>query len=260
MAKRRRSRRNPKPLTWAIIGVSAIAVGGLSYWGYRAYEDRRRKKDMSELPPPPQNGKPDRPIPPIITEPPDRGLGVGPCGADYPGFVRDKDGCEPGPTTPAGFYVGEGCSDFVFVEGEEGPQIQYLSALIDVAVAESSDAAAKSADPTELATDFFMEFWEECRWPPVPMPGDPSSTARMANLYMGLVYVIGRTIIAEGGRVLGTSDPDFVDEQIAERLAELGFGDFDPTVVPEIRLPDPDPGPGVGKGGGAQPGQLSFAP
>lgn len=233
MARRqsRKRRRNPTPLQWGLIGAGALAVGGLSYYGWRTWKSHKAKKALQDLPVPPS-----RPLPPI----PPNGLGGGPCGAAYPGFVPEGDGCVPTDDTPPGFYVAEGCSDFVFVEGEEGPQIEWLIGAIGRQSRRTKQMVTESADPTLVATRFLRRFWGECLWPP-----PPDASARIQHLFSALSYIVGREIVADGGRVLGTSDPDIVDEQIAERLAELGLPDFDPNIVPEIRLPDAEPdGPG----------------
>lgn len=243
MARRRRRKKNLTGTQWAMIGVGALVVGAGGYVTYRLIQDRRGKKATKDLPPPPG---PDK-RPPL--QMPDEE----PCGPDYPGFEYDGEGCVPGPDTPAGVYVGEGCSDFVFVEGDEGPQLDYLEAVITDQADATSEAAAPSADPTKLATDFFAEFWGECSWPP-----DPDGPVRIVHLYQAMVYVIGREIVAAGGRVVGTSDPDTVDEQIAERLSELGFFEFDPTVVPEVPLPSPYGPPATPPGPGpAAPAQIT---
>ena len=230
MARRRsRSRRrNPSALQWGLIGLGAVAVGGLSFWGYKKW------KEKEALPSP----DPDRPIPPI---PPidEDDLGMSPCGADYPGFVVTDEGCEPSAKTPAGIYVTDDCGDFVFVEGESGTQLAWLTAAIDRAVSRTRAPKMRSADPTSIATRFFRRFWSGCTWP------SAAASPRATQLFNAITYVIGREIIAGGGRVLGTSDPDIVDEQIAERLAELGLPEFDPSIVPEIRLPDALPDPAV---------------
>ncbi len=224
MARRRKRKRNLTPKQWAWIGGGVIlsaAAGTALYYG--VIKPRRKKKAIQDLPRPPLEGA--RPPPFKRPQEPE-------CGRDYPGFVFDGEGCVPGPETPAGIYVGEQCSDFVFVDGDEGPQLDYLEEVIDEAAESSADPTARSADPTKMATDFFAEFWGECRWPPAP-----DASERIVHLYQALVYVIGREIIRADGRVLGTSDAADVDEQIADRLSELGLPDFDPTVVPEIKLP-----------------------
>lgn len=218
MARRTtRRRRNPTPLQWTLIGVGTVALGTGTYFVVQAVKDRRRAKMLAKLPKPPQES---------VGDPTPR------CGAEYPGFVFDGSGCVPGPKTPAGIYVAEMCSDFVFVQGDSGPQLDYLESLVDAAAESSADPVSKSADPTHLATRFLDQFWGDCSWPPSPEASD-----RIIQLYEGIVYTIGREIIGAHGRVLGTTDPDLVDEQIAERLAELGFPEFQPDLVPEIELP-----------------------
>ena len=222
MARRNKRRKNLTPIQWAAIGVGTVVVGAGTYVAVVVIKDRRRKKLLSKLPPPPEGS-----LGPAVWDPPPR-----PCGDDYPGFVFDGEGCIPGDTTPAGIYVGEGCSDFVFVEGDLGIQLDSLEVIVDASTAQTAAPDAQSADPTQLAADFFHEFWGDCQWPPAPEDSD-----RIVHLYEAIVYVIGREIIAGGGRVLGTKDPEVVDEQIAERLGELGFPEFDPAIVPEIELP-----------------------
>lgn len=208
-----RRRRNPTPIKlWLTIGVGAAAAIGGGYVAYRVVTGRRRKA-----------------VTPPLARP---SLGAGGCPS---GFFFDGKRCMPVETPdlfqPAGIYVQQ-CQDFVFVPGDSGPQLDFLQAMVEVEAEESAPDEALSADPTVLATDFFSEFWGECQWPPAP-----NAPQRLVQLYVALSYVIGREIVAAGGRVLGTSDPDLVDEQIAERLASLGFFDFNPDIVPEIELP-----------------------
>ncbi len=228
MARRKTRRKNPTPIQWAMIGVGTVVVGAGTYVTIRVIKDRRRKELLSKLPRPPEGS-----IGPVVGLP---HAEPSPCGDDYPGFVFDGEGCTPGPDTPAGIYVGEGCSDFVSVEGDLGAQLDYLEEFVDREATRSDAADARSADPTHLAAEFLSQFWDECPWPPVP-----EGSERIVQLYEAMVYVIGREIIAAGGRVLGTKDPDVIDEQIAERLAELGYPEFNPDVVPEIELPDATP-------------------
>lgn len=250
MARRSRRRRNLTPIHWGMIGVGTLIVGAGGYVTFRVIRDRRRKKALTELPPPPSRWIDAIPTPPLTM--PD----VEPCGPEYPGFVSDGgEGCVPSDASPAGVYVGEGCSDFVFVEGDVGPQLDYLEAVVETQAQESAEPAAQSADPTKLAADFLAEFWGECSWPP-----PPTAPQRIVQLYQAFAYVIGREIIAAKGRVLGTSDPDTVDEQIAERLEELGFLDFDPSIVPEIELPSAYGPPATPPDDGVSPAQISVAP
>ena len=217
------------PLYWGLIGVGSVALGGGGYAIYRLVSKRRRRRDLlSRLPPPP--GLPAEP----------EGQAPSPCGPEYPWFVFDGEGCVPSDATPAGIYVGEGCTDFVFVAGDVGPQLDYLGEVVSMQADASSKPAGPSADPTALAVTFFQMFWGDCAWPP-----PPRGPQRIVQLYQAIVFVIGREIIAAGGRVFGTSDPDLVDEQIADRLQQLGYFDFDPEIVSEIELPDatPDPTP-----------------
>lgn len=225
--KRRSRRKNPTPLEWGLILGVPVVVGVGGYFGYQALKERRRQKALADLPKPP--------VPqPLPTEPPAPEAAPAPtCGPEYPGFVFDGEGCVPTEATPAGIYVGENCSDFVFVQGETGPQVDALEAIVvDEAVA-TQDPTAPSADPVALAADLLAEFWAECAWPP-PV----EDTARIVHMFQAVTYIIGREIIAAGGRVLGTSDPDLVDEQIADRLAEFGYPPFDASIVPEIELPE----------------------
>lgn len=210
-------RRNIEPVHWAIVGLGAVTVGVGGYVAYRLVQDWRRREEIKGLPPPPLS------------------MDVGdPCGVQYPGFVFDGEACRPTENSPAGVYITDACTDFVFVQGDDGPQLDYLEAMIDAEAEASSSPASSSVDPTELATNFLERFWRTCRWPP-----DPEGPERIVQLYQAMSYVIGREILISGGRVLGTSDPDLVDEQIAERLSDLGFADFDPDLVDEIPLPDP---------------------
>ena len=225
----RRRTRNPSAFGTIILGAYAVAAVAAGYAVYRVIARRRQAKGIDPsrgLTPPTGDGPVPSPLGGAAPPP-------GECGAAYPGFTFDGQGCVPTDATPAGIYVGEGCSDFVFVEGEEGPQLDFLESLIKQHAEGTRHAEDESADPTALASEFFANFWGECGWPPAP-----SSPRRIVQLYQAIVYTIGHEIIAAGGRVLGTKDPDVVDEQIAERLAEMGFFDFEPDVVPEIIIPE----------------------
>lgn len=231
--KRKRPRHVMTPLHWWLIGLGGtVALGGGGYGIYRVVSKRRRRALLSQLPPPTRQ----------ITLPiePEGAAAVSPCGSDYPGFVFDGDGCVPGEATPGGIYVGEGCTDFVFVEGDAGPQLDHLESIVAQQAEATSQPVATSADPTALAADFFATFWGDCSWPP-----SPSAPQRIVQLYQAIVFTIGHEIVADGGRVLGTNDPELVDEQIAERLQQLGFFDFAPEVVSEIEIPDALPDPAV---------------
>lgn len=224
--RRVRRKKNPTPLEWGLILGVPVVLGVGGYFGVQALRERRRQQALADLPKPP--------IPqPFPTEPsgPEGAPAPGQCGPEYPGFAYDGDGCVPTEDTPAGIYVGENCTDFVFVPGGSGPQIDALEALVlDEAIA-TQDPTAPSADPAVLASSFLSEFWPECSW-------EPDGPPRISNMFQAVAYIIGREIIAANGRVLGTSDGDLVDELIAERLAEAGFGPFDASVVPEIDLPE----------------------
>ena len=206
--------RNPTPIHWIAIGVGATATGVAGgYVAYRIITGRQRRAMT-----------PPTALPSLAATgcPPDTFFDGKHCVPVEP----------PELFQPAGVYIQGGCSDFVFVPGESGPQLDYLQAMVEVEAEASAPDEAQSADPTSLAADFLSEYWGECRWPPAP-----SSPQRLVQLYQAMSYVIGREILAAGGRVLGTSDVDIIDEQIAERLAELGFFDFNPDIVPEIELP-----------------------
>jgi hypothetical protein len=246
MARRRRKRRNPKldtteKVLW--LGVGAVALGAGGYGVYRMIQSRRQAKALSELPPPPKDAM----------GPEGSSAPQSQCGDDYPGFVFDGVGCIPGATTPAGIYVAEKCSDFVFVEGDIGPQLDYLEGVIEYQAQLHRPSGSTSADPIELTTNFFQNFWWDCQWPPAP-----SGPQRIVQLYQTMVYVIGHEIMAAGGRVLGTTDPEVIDEQIADRLESMGYFDFNPDVVPEISIPDALPEPSTGGSGGFGGGQVSL--
>lgn len=248
--KRRGARRNPSVAGWFGIALGAITLGAMGYGGYRLYKDWRRKKLLDGLPVPtprPGDVSSQTPIPP-----------VNPCGNAYPGFVDEGEGCVPTDATPGGIYLNAQCTDFVFVKGDEGPQIDWLEDVVaDEVLAAKSQPAGQSTDPTLLATDFFTTFWGDCDWPP-----DPSAPSRIVNVYEAIALVIAREVVREGGRVLGTTDPNVVDQALMARLAELGLPPFSEEEVAEIPLPSafPDPSTGGDGGGVAKPGQISVAP
>lgn len=217
--------------------AGAIAAAGVV--GYGAYRWRRRATKF-ELPEPPQG----------VGEPVPLNCELGP---SYPGFVQDARGaCVPTEATPPGIYVDVACSDFIYVPGDDGPQLEEIDKTIWALVAITKNPTSRAADPTHNVTQFLSKHWPACTWPPI------GGTARMQQLFNVLSIMMGREIVHRGGRVLGTGSIDEVDAQVAERLAELGMPDFDPDVVPEIPLtkyddPDeiddeaqpPDDGPGV---------------
>jgi len=232
---RRRSKRlrtNPWPdwaVTTAWVGGGILALGAAAYGLKELRERVLAGPSYKGLPPPPQQA----PQPP----------GTPACGRpEYPGFVVKNGQCVPGPTTPPGIYVLPDCLDFVFVEGDTGPQHERLASIVETAIADSSDPESPSIDPAILVANFLAETWPTCPWPPA---GD--GPPRIVHMFMALSLVVGHTIVNEGGRVLGTAVPDVVDEQIASRFAELGLPDFDPSIVPEIVIPEIVLGPFLAK-------------
>lgn len=217
--RRRRSlrrRRNPNRRT-VLLAVGAVAAAGaVGYGGYRLSKALRAR---SPLPLGPTQGGGA----PVICD----------LGPNYPGFVRDDSGaCSPTAATPPGIYVDATCDDFTYVKGDEGEQVARLDSMIETARVASLQPDAKSADPTEVIEQFLRMTWPQCTWPP-----SQDSSARIAQMFNALSLLVGRLIVKNGGRVLGTSSSDLVDEQVAERLAELGLPPYDPDVVPELKLP-----------------------
>lgn len=152
-------------------------------------------------------------------------------GPSYPGFVLDERGaCVPTSDTPPGIYVDVACSNFVYVGGDDGPQIDELDKTIWTLAQATKDPTTRSADPSYNVTLFLQKHWPNCTWPPV------GGTARLQQLFNVLSIMMGREVVHRGGRVLGTADMDEVDERVASRLLELGMPEFDPSVVPEIPL------------------------
>lgn len=214
MARRRARRRNPSALQLTLIGLGVVSAAGVGYGVFELV--RRQKAKFSTLPPPPEA----TPLP-------------SGCGRQYPGFVFDGSACVPGPTTPAGIYVNESCTDFTFVRGDTGSQPDLIEQIVVGAATSTADPEAPSADPTKLASSFLAATWPSCSWPP-----KGTATPRIQQLYVAMVFVIGREILIAGGRVLGTTSPDILDEQITELLEAMGLPEYDPDVVPEIDLPD----------------------
>jgi hypothetical protein len=177
---------------------------------------------------------------------PEGAIGPGePCdlGPSYPGFTFDGVECAPTAQTPPGIYVVDDCQDFIFVQGDDGPQPDYLEARIAQAAATTHAGIhgvtpGAGFDPTVIVTAFLHKFWPECPWPPAP-----DAAERIVQLYMVLSVLVGRTIVLHGGRVLGHSDFEGADEAIGDRLVAMGFSEFRPEVVSEIALPQGPPGP-----------------
>jgi len=236
---------NPTRAQW--IG-GAIVVGTAAVATVAIIESRR---GMQLRP-----GQPLRPIPvplplPLpLPQPPDapQGAGIGEgvgtgcdLGASYPGFVWDGIECVPGPETPPGIYIVDDCSDFIFVQGDDGPQPDDLETRIVAAAQSVSDIQGDigvsyipETDPTQIVTDFFNTFWPQCQWPP-----SPQASERVVNLYMALSILVGRMVVEAGGNSLGTNSDDSiqdVDEAVGARLIELGLDLFRPELVPEIDL------------------------
>jgi hypothetical protein len=226
MARRRRRRRNPTRKQWIFIGLGTLAAAGAGAGIYYAVRRSRRSLFAADpyrrLPGPPE------------------GTAVSPtsCGREYPGFVFQDGGCVPTSRTPAGIYVSEGCSDFVFVAGEEGDQPDFIGDMVVDAMQGSSGPTAPSANPIRMATNFFTEFWPECPWPP-----PPTASARIVHLFSAMTYLLGREVVDAGGRVFGTDSLDIVDELVFDQLAKMGYPDFDPEVVPELNIADNAPAP-----------------
>lgn len=228
---------NPQIGKW--LGAAAIAVG-VAIAGYEVYDHLRTPKPPA-LPPKVGGGAPT-PTPTQPTPPQ-------PCGdpARYPGFVSIHGVCKPSAQTPPGIYMLGGCTDFVFVKGDTGPQATALDNAITIA------AKATSADPSIVVTTFLKTRWPDCTWP--PRPNDP---ARVVQMWQVLGIVAGRMILAKGGTVFGTQDPEEADVAITDRYRALGYPDLDPSIVPEleipkIQMPEPEPEPQGGGGGGVLP-------
>jgi hypothetical protein len=156
-------------------------------------------------------------------------------GPSYPGFIQAEDGtCQPSGTTPPGIYVDAACQDFVFVSGDEGPQHDLIEKIMAAARIVSVQPQGQSADPVVIVTAFLHATWPNCAWPPAA-----DGPERLVQMFEALCFIVGRKVVADGGRVLGTKDEDLVDERVRDRLAELGLPPFDPSVVPEIDLGKP---------------------
>jgi hypothetical protein len=231
----RRRKRNPSRNQWIFIGLgtlTAIGAGAGVYYAVRRSRSRQRQQIFATLPRP-QELPEGAPVSPQS------------CGREYPGFVFTDGGCVPTSRTPAGVYVAEGCSDFVFVGGEEGEQPEFIIDMIQSAAEGSAGATDQSANPIRMAVNFLSEFWPECPWPP-PATASP----RIVHLFSAFCYLIAREVIDAGGRVLGTDSLDVVDELVFDQLTNMGYPDFDPEIVPELNIADneaappaPDPEP-----------------
>ena len=175
-------------------------------------------------------------------------------GPSYPGFVQAEDGtCQPSGTTPPGIYVDAACQDFVFVSGDDGDQVALLEKLIAAAVIASKEGLrgvepGQSADPIVIADAFLHATWPNCEWPPAA-----DGPTRIVQMFEALCYIIGRAVVEDGGRVLGTKSSDLVDDVVTARLENLGLPPFNPSVVPELDL-----GKGAPLGKSGQPGGNQF--
>ena len=251
--RRQRHRSNPTPRQIATWAGAAAAAGLVGYGAVRLVRSRRSPK--FELPPPPQGtGQPGA----IACE----------LGPSYPGFVQDATGaCVPTDDTPPGIYVDVACTDFVYVPGDDGPQPKDLDRVIStLAFVTKQDPTSRAADPTYNVTNFLHMYWPDCTWPPV------GGTPRLQQLFVVLSFLLGREIVHRGGRVLGTASMDNVDELVAMRLTQLGMPQYEPSVVPEIVLPDyledeepgeaqpPGPGPDINEPPGPGPGMIDLPP
>jgi hypothetical protein len=230
---------NPTQREIAIWAGALVAAGAVGYGGYRlARAAKHPRPKPLDLPPPHGQGGPR----PVACE-------IGP---SYPGFSVDPSGiCVPTDLTPPGIYVDATCSDFVFIGGDEGPQPERLSDMVVTLAQMTKNPQSRSADPTHNITMFLQEFWPSCTWPP-----PPTATSRILQMFNALSFLLGHEIVKAGGRVLGTGSLEDVDEQVAERLAQLGMPPFDQAIVPELELPvveespqpegqPPGPGPDV---------------
>ena len=212
--RRSRKRSNPTAQQWGIAAAATVAVAAAGYGGYR-YFARRRKTDEA-LPGLEGVGEPGQ----ITCE-------IGP---DYPGFVTAQDGaCVPSGTTPAGIYVDRACQDFVFVSGDDGPQVDNLELLIGAMAIQSKALNAPSAEPLVASIGFLHKFWPNCTWPPTA-----DSPPRLIHMFEALTLLIARSIIKNGGRVLGTKSDTVVDDLVADRMSQLGLPEFDLEIVPEL--------------------------
>lgn len=240
MARRQRGSRgrrkgrqsNPTRNQW--IAGGAIALGTIAVVTAVAMDQE------------PLRGRPLGPLPSPYPMTPE-GAGVCDLGPSYPGFIFDGTACVPSEDTPAGIYVINDCSDFIFVGGDESGQIDDLENRVGAAVAASMQPGI-GADPTNVVNGFLREFWPDCAWPP-----GADASARIEQLYIAMSLMASRMILIQGGRVLGTSDPDSADEHTVERLHALGItATYDPDIVPEIELPEV-PEQDQGGGGGVIP-------
>ncbi len=224
-----RRRTNPNRRAALIAAASVTAAGLVGYGGYRL--SKALRGGPRPLPGSTQGGGGPGPLPGSTQG----GGGSVQCdlGPNYPGFVSDGTGaCSPTAATPPGIYVDSTCQDFTFVAGDDGDQVARFESMIETARVASLQPEAQSADPTKVVTQFLAMTWPQCTWPPTA-----NATPRIAQLFVVLSLLVGRLIIKNGGRVLGTSAADLVDEQVAERLGELGLPEYEPDVVPEIKLP-----------------------
>lgn len=219
-----------------MLGTAALAT-------YAILESRSAAQLKPGLPLPPRPLPEPLPIPPPPGAPQGAGVGQGvgtacDLGPAYPGFAWDGIECAPGETTPPGVYIVDDCSDFIYVDGDDGPQPDYLGDRILASaesVFESQNGFGVSyipqTDPTTIVIEFLQTFWPQCTWPP-----SPDAPERIVQMFMALSVLVGRLIVDAGGNALGASTMQDVDEAVGNRLVELGFEYFTPEVVPEIDL------------------------
>jgi hypothetical protein len=230
-----RRRVNPNAAQW--LGIAGVVVGatviGVGVWDH-FFRFPKKLRPATELPPGLEGGG---------YEPEGGGYGgldgdgydlpeVGQDGEScgnptlYPGFVWQGDACVPSPLTPAGIYVTDGCDDFIFVQGDVGPQPEALDNALTIA------AGGGNTDPTTIVTNFLNDVWPDCSWPPAN-----DAPARIKNMWMALSLIAGRRLIELGGRSLGATDAEASDVAIGERFRDLGLDDFDQSVVPDLEVP-----------------------
>jgi len=137
-----------------------------------------------------------------------------------------------------GLVFTDGCNDFQLIEPPEGVDTsgQKQKQIMDAIVAEAKNA--DSFDPWSLAAKALNEMAPAaCEFPP-----SPQGPARITQLYLYFVSLVGVVGLMEGGTIEGFvpgADPSMLalDTFLADQAAEKGYPPFDPKVVPEL-LPD----------------------
>lgn len=260
MTRARTRQRNPLTRTQKyLIGA---AVAGVAVIGTVALATREPRPAAKK--PTTKRGTLPDPIPTESTQ--EGALPTCELGPEYPGYIVQNGRCVPGDATPPGIYIHSDCTDFDFVPGEDSTQAQELQARIDAAVAATAAYPIDSRDrwlagfavnPVTIVTEFLQAAWPPCPWPP-----GADAPARVIQLYMVLAFSVGRSIYNAGGNVLGYDDPVKIDEEIVDKLAEVGItAPLDLTIVPELQLPEitrepPAPAPGPTGPGLKEPGPI----